>query len=277
MPLIRLRPVGLGELLDDVFRVYRRSFWLLVAIALIVSLPAFLIQFASGQADQFGFLITAIGSLARTDTLTTQQPPSTPNVAFLGIGAVVSIVLTPFTLGAIPRAVIDIVQGVPVTIRSALTATLHRYWSLMGLTLLYLLIAPLFICFPVAIWLFVRWSVAVPALLAERVGPIKALDRSWVLTRGHWWRLFGCLLLIYFLTSVISGALGAFAFPVAFVVPFVPPVVRGAIILTVETAAAAVVQPALYLCITLLYFDLRIRREDFDLDQLALQAAGSTP
>jgi Membrane domain of glycerophosphoryl diester phosphodiesterase len=271
-PLLRLRPLGLGEILDDVFRVYRRHFWLLAAIALLVSLPALLLQFASGSANQFGFLVSALGSIADPEALLARTPPPPPNVALVGLSYVVLVLIVPFTLGAITRAAIDLVQGNPVGVRSALTGVARRYWALLGLSALYVLISPLLICLPVFIWLFVRWAVAIPAMLAEGVGPIRALDRSWTLTHDHWWRLFGILLLMYFLTSVVSGALGAFALPLAIAVPFIPAVVRGAIILTVDTLAGAVVQPALYLCVVLLYFDLRIRREGFDLDQLARQA-----
>jgi len=60
--------------------------------------------------------------------------------------------------------------------------------------------------------------------------------------------------------------------PLGFAIPFISPVVRAAIVLTVSTAAGALTLPVVYLCIVLLYFDLRIRREHFDLDQLARQA-----
>lgn len=271
-PVLRLRPLGLGELLDDVFRVYRRYFWLLVAIALLVSLPGLALQFASGSASQFGFALSVLNDLNNPDALAASQPPGLPNLTILALTYLVLIALVPFTLAAIPRAAIDIVLGNPLGVRSTLAGVARRYWRLMGVAALYVLISPLLLCFPVFVWLFVRWVVAIPVLLAEDVGPIRALDRSWTLTRNHWWRLFGVLVLIYLLTSVVSGALGVFALPVAVAVPFIPPFVRGAIVLTAETAASAVVQPAVYLCITLLYFDLRIRHEHFDLDQLARQA-----
>jgi len=276
-PLLRLRPLGLGEILDDVFRVYRRHFWVLVSIALLVALPGLALQFASGSASQFGFVLSILGNLNSPGVLAAQQPPGVPDLPVLAVAYLVAIALVPFTLGAIPRASIDIVLGRPVSIGSTLAGIARRYWRLMGLTLLFVLISPLAICLPVFVWLFVRWIVAIPALLAEDVGPIRALDRSWTLTRNHWWRLFGILVLIYLLTSVVSGALGVFSLPVAVAVPFIPPLVRGAIILTVETAASAVVQPALYLCLTLLYFDLRIRREHYDLDQLARLAVPPVP
>jgi hypothetical protein len=276
-PLLRLRPLGLGELLDDVFRVYRRHFWVLVAIALLVALPGLALQFASGSASQFGFVLSILNDLNNANALAARQPPGLPDLPVLAVTYLVSIALIPFTLGAIPRASIDIVLGRRVSVGSVLAGVARRYWRLMGVTLLYVLISPLAICLPVFVWLFVRWVVAIPALLAEDVGPIRALDRSWTLTRNHWWRLFGILVLIYLLTSVISGALGVFSLPVAVAVPFIPPFVRGAIILTIETVASAVVQPALFLCVTLLYFDLRIRHEHYDLDQLARLAVPPVP
>ena len=51
---LRLRPLSFGELLDEVFRVYRRHFWLFVSIALVLALPTLVLQIVSGQADQIG-------------------------------------------------------------------------------------------------------------------------------------------------------------------------------------------------------------------------------
>ncbi len=273
-PLLRLRPLGLGEILDDVFRVYRRHFWLLVGIALLLALPGLIVQLASGSAASFGFLLSALPDLANPGVLAGRQPPPPPNLVLVGLSYLLIVVVVPFTLGAITKAAIDLVHGEPVSIRSSLMGVARRYWALLGIALLFGLLLPLALCLPVFVWLAVRWVVAIPAMLAEGVGPIRGLDRSWTLTRGSWWRLAGILLVMYLLQYVVSGALGVVGFPIAIAVPFIPDVVRGAIVLTVQTAAAAVVQPVVYLCIVLLYFDLRIRREDFDLYQLARQAVG---
>ncbi|WP_174279985.1 hypothetical protein [Sphingomonas bacterium] len=47
------------------------------------------------------------------------------------------------------------------------------------------------------IMLVVMWSVAAPVLVIERPGILAALARSRALTRGHRWRVFGLLLLVY--------------------------------------------------------------------------------
>jgi hypothetical protein len=276
-PLLRLRPLGLGEVLDDIFRVYRRHFGLLCGIALLLSVPTYLLQLVSGTAEQIGFAATLLGDITRPAAIDAQTPPGPPNYALVGLSYLVIVAVVPFTMGAVTWAAIGLAVGEPVSVRSALRAVLHRYWALLGLAALYVLLTPLALCLPVFIWLVVRWALAVPAMLAEGIGPVRGLDRSWTLTRGHWWRLFGILLIAYLLSSAVQGALGVFAFPIAVVVPFVPQVVRGAIVLTISTAAQVVVLPIIYLAVVLLYFDLRIRREHFDLDQLARLAAAPSP
>jgi membrane-anchored glycerophosphoryl diester phosphodiesterase (GDPDase) len=272
-PLLRLRPLGLGEVLDDIFRVYRRHFGLLCGIALVLTVPGLLVQFASGSAGSFGFLLGALLNLGNPAAFAGQVPQQ-PDLVLFGLSYLVLIAAIPFTVGAVTLAAIDLLLGNPVTIRSALRRVARRYWGLLGLTGMYLLVSPLALCFPVLIWLAIRWVVAVPVMLAEGAGPIRGLQRSWELTRGSWWRLFGILLVMYLLQSVVSGALGVFALPAALLIPFVPDVVRGGILLTISTLAGALVLPVLYLCVVLMYFDLRVRREDFDLDQLARQAVG---
>jgi hypothetical protein len=53
---------------------------------------------------------------------------------------------------------------------------------------------------PAMIFLAIRMLMSGPAASAERVGPIGIIKRSWELTAGNWWRLFG-----FFLLFVIAG------------------------------------------------------------------------
>src|SRR5262249_60338781 len=45
------------------------------------------------------------------------------------------------------------------------------------------------------VWIWIRFSLAAPAVILEGAGPIAALRRSWQLVRGSWWRVFGISLL----------------------------------------------------------------------------------
>jgi hypothetical protein len=54
--------------------------------------------------------------------------------------------------------------------------------------------------FALACFVGVRMVLAAPAASAEPLGPIAIIRRSWTLTAGHWWKLFG------FLVAFIIGA-----------------------------------------------------------------------
>lgn len=272
-PALRLRPLSFGELLDEAFRTYRRHFWLLVSISLLLEVPTLILQIFSGQADQLGTSAAVLNQAIAGSQPQSTAPPGL-NLVALGLQPVVLILLIPFIEGAITLAAIDVALGRPATFSSCLRGVLRRYWALLGVALLTLLLVPLFLCFPLALWIAIRWSVSVPALLAEGVGPVVAIRRSWRLTHGSWWRIFGILAVVVIIQLVLNTILGALALPLAALVPFVPPLVRGTLGLTVSTLGTAVITPVLYLCFVLIYFDLRIRKESFDLDQLAAQVRG---
>lgn len=63
----------------------------------------------------------------------------------------------------------------------------------------------------VALFLFVavRLVIASSVASAEPIGPIAILKRSWRLTNGHWWKLFGTLLVFLVMLLIVMAALGA--------------------------------------------------------------------
>ena len=93
-----------------------------------------------------------------------------------------------------------------------------------------------------------------------------ALERTWRLTDRAFWRTFAILLLSYVLAQALQYALGALFLALAFVVPGLPVEVRIFLVVAVVTLMAQVVQPLFSIAVTLLYFDLRVRREAFDLE-----------
>jgi hypothetical protein len=284
---IRFRPRQLSELLDELFRLYRRHFSLIVGVALLVALPGLVWSLATGvyrlNSTSYTNLFTTTGT--STPTFNSQQLSNLAGTLLLGgLGA---LILLPFSVGAVYRAVTDVALGRPATVGVVLRETLARYWPLLGLIglgiLLFigwiiaeaigfvLLFIPGLAVFCAAVYLTVRWSLVVAAMMAEDVGPIRGLGRSWSLVSGSWWRTFGILLIVGILQSIISYAL--LILFTLFADIFSTGDFRSALVSVGSTLLSALVSPITTIAVVLLYFDLRVRKEGLDLDQLAQQTS----
>jgi hypothetical protein len=251
-----------------VFRIYRRHFVLLASLGLLLSLPGLIVSLAAGSASQMGALFDVLraptpGSFATLPSI---------NFVALGVSYLISLLLVPFTVAVVPQGGLWLVDGARPGLASIFGAVLRRYFAIFGLVVLSVVVALTLVCFPVGLWLSIRFAVAVPVLLAERVGPWRALVRSWDLTEGSWWRTLGTLVVLYLIGAVVVSALGLVGWPLALAVPFLPSAVRGAILIGVSTLGSALTVPLISLGLVLLYVDFRIRREGYDLDRLARAA-----
>src|SRR5437762_11198298 len=123
----------LPELLDELFRLYRRHFSLIVAVALIVALPGAVWQLVTGTykltANSYANLFTT--SPGAAPSFSSQQFSDLAGV--FALGALGALILLPFSVGAVYRAVTDVALGRPATIGSVLRGTLARYLHLLGL------------------------------------------------------------------------------------------------------------------------------------------------
>ncbi|MFY7068051.1 glycerophosphoryl diester phosphodiesterase membrane domain-containing protein [Nocardiopsis changdeensis] len=123
----------------------------------------------------------------------------------------------------------------------------------------------------VRVWIFVRIKFAMPAVVLERIGVGSALGRSWRLTQGSWWRivliLFLTIIIVYFVSNIlispftIGGIVPAVMFPGALWAA----VLAGALMFIGQALTYAIVTPFEVGVTTLLYVDLRMRREGLDL------------
>jgi len=279
---LRLRVLSLSELLDETFRIYRKAFPLFIGIALAVSIPTLLIVLAFG-------VYTFAGGSQSFNTPEFRQDPSTifKSAAFtsllvgLAVAAIVNLFLIPFSYGAPVRAAIDVSLGHRPTFGSVLAATARRYFGLWGAAIVYavviLLLSITVIGIPVAIWIYVRWVLFVPAMLTENLGPIRALGRSWTLLEGKWWRTCGILLLLLLLLYIVGLIIGTLFQFVGALIPGLSQDARLAVNQVGSSLGGVVAAPIQYIAWTLMYFDLRVRKESFDLDQLAQQVGSTGP
>jgi hypothetical protein len=88
-----------------------------------------------------------------------------------------------------------------------------------------------------AFFLGVRMLMSAAVASAERLGPIAILRRSWELTAGHWWLLFGFLAMICIVALVLLvGATAAAGVVVRLVIGDITPLSLGALVVALVSA-----------------------------------------
>jgi Membrane domain of glycerophosphoryl diester phosphodiesterase len=261
---LRLRPLEVGDLLDETFRVYRRHFLLFAGISIILSIP----QAAVSGYGYYSFLG------AFTDQLSTGAPfdftQLESSLGALAVGVVVIVLLSPFYYGAVTYATCQSAIGRSVTAGGVASAVLRRYFQLLAYVLAFYAMSVLFCLFPLWIWILIGCIVVMPVMFVEDTGLRAAMRRSWHLVQGRWWRTFLILLLTLIVSYFASLALGAFISLGQFLIEIVAaPAVAIAISTAIQEVVRSLVTPLFQIVIVLVYFDLRVRREGLDLFQLA--------
>lgn len=283
---VGLRPLTLGEILDRTFSLYRRNFLLFVGITAIPQLLVLALR----------LLQTLVLTAPR---LTTHRLPRTSvpadvsssflTFAILGvIGLFVYVIAYLFAQGGTVFAVSDLYLGRPTTIGASLGRMRGQLGALFGVVLLSgLAVVAGFICLIIpGIYVACRLLTCVPAALLEDLGPIDSLERSFSLTKGFAGRSF----LIYLLYLVLLyGAIFLFALPfsVAMVLAAKHPETMPmwlSLTHVGEFIANVLVGPILTIATAVFYYDLRVRKEAFDLqvmldpnDPLAAQGPSIVP
>ena len=117
----------------------------------------------------------------------------------------------------------------------------------------------------------IRFFFGPTVLVVEGKKGSAALGRSWRLAKGHFWKIVGTYLLASIMAAVVAGVLGvpgALAF--AAIGPSGWPVYAVAL-----SVASILTTPFTTLIAVLLYFDLRIRKEAFDLEVMAQELSAT--
>jgi hypothetical protein len=105
------------------------------------------------------------------------------------------------------------------------------------------------------LYLAVRWVFAEHAVLLEDCGAAEALERSETWVKGYWWRIFWVL----FVTVLLLAAIGT---GVSLLFTLVLPLARSYVVQLILTPPVAIMT-------TLLYFDVRRRKEHYGRKHLA--------
>lgn len=224
----RLRPMNLGDILNTTFNLYRDNFSLFAGICAVIVVP---------QA-----ILVALFA-------------ATHSLLFILLSALLSVAVPFLLTGALAEAVSARYLGRPMTIAGAYealgTGTLLVLVGVSFLAGIMVLIGLILLIIP-GIYLAVRFTVAAQAVVLERQGVTDSLRRSWNLVEGNWWRTFGIVLVVAILVSVLERIVGSIVGAAA-----------GDVLGTgLSTAVVGIlIQPIQAIALTLLYYDLRIRRE----------------
>lgn len=281
----------LGEILDGSFNIYRRHFGLLMRLSIIlVWLPTALavylqVRFSGTPVEflnmieqyplasiGFGFLALVIwttGSLLLkagtirviSDSYLGQEPELGASLRF-GVAKILPLLLVALSKGLLLALIYlggFIGVGAMVLLGRLLGPAIGALMILAGVVGLVWFV----------IWVACGYGVTTPIVVLEDLASsFDAFSRSWTLTRGERRKIFNTVAVAWLLSQFlpqlvvggISGILGAAGNTA--LQPF---------FVALASLIGIVLAPILPCALTLLYYDLRVRREAFDLQILSEQ------
>jgi hypothetical protein len=262
-----LRPLSIGEILDVAIKIYLRNAWTLFRVVLVVVAP---VQIVSALIEASAVNDSDSGSLSSHDLAL--------YLSAIGAAAILGVLANTVATGASFKAVADAYLGEQPTWRSSLRFAFARLHSILWITILggIATVVGLVFCIVPGVYLWIAFAVAVPVLLTEGVKGTSALGRSRALVRGRWWGTFGVVLLGTILAGVVAAAIGGLA---GFAAGSTDPgSVAGFLVNSVSgTLGSMISTPFTAAFVSVLYFDLRVRKEAFDLQLLAERIGLTAP
>jgi hypothetical protein len=272
----QLRPLRVGEVLDAAIKVYTRNAGQLFKTVLIVVIPFEIIgaillsSTVSGSSIHNGkFLFTS------------QSDLDAFNVSRLVLSVLIGLLVL-LANAACFKAVSDTYLGERPNWRESLSFAFRRFGPVLWLSIIaFVILVVAFICLILpGIYFAVAFSVALPVLLVERIGGFKALGRSVDLVRGRWWPTLGTLLVAAILVAVIQFVIGiiiGIVLGIVFHGSGGSPVLAVVLGRLLDGVSRMVSIPFYAAAITVIYYDLRVRKEGYDLQLLAEGIGRSAP
>jgi hypothetical protein len=225
-----------GRVINRTFSVLSRNFLPFFCVTAITSLPSLLL----------------LKNPATVDDLSQSWQP-------MLLGVFLAIVLGVLSQAIVLYGAFQDMRGRPVNLLESFQVGLHRFFPIIGLAIVMTvlgMIGFMLLIIPGLI-LFTMWAVATPACVVEQLGPLRSMARSSQLTKGHRWKIFGLVLLLFaanfVVTILLDAVLGAVG-GVSFIGGLIWNGIWGA-----YYAIAAVVT----------YHELRVAKEGIDIEQIA--------
>jgi hypothetical protein len=282
MSTLDLRPLSIGELLDRTFSLYRRNFALFVGISAIPQLFVLAMQLAQLALMPSRTVVVPPPSMEFQAASPSFQIASVAGIVLLVVvGLIVYLASYLFAQGATVYAVSELYLGRATTIGQSLSRVRGELGSLLGVIILNGLVTGisfLLLIIP-GIYMACRLCVCIPAALLEHLGPRESLERSFGLTKDNAGRAF-LILLLY--VVILYAALFLFDIPFGIGVQSAahdPAMLRvwTALMQVGNFIATVLVTPIFTIATSIFYFDLRVRKEAFDLQMMMNPQGGGVP
>jgi hypothetical protein len=255
----KLGAMTFGEILDRGLKILFARLPAFLILGAILLLPMFIVQILQPQ------IVSGVGAAA-------------------GIVMVLFFMIFSFIYAG---AVVDVISreyhGKTVSIGGAISFALRRFGPLLGTALLTGLVIGLGLLLLIipGIIFSIWFAFVTQVVMVEGLSGTSAMSRSKELTKGHGGRIFGILFIIGLLNGLINVGLTmglASALPVQQIVvgrgglEYGPVNMTNLVILSfIEYVISIFTSSFQSICVTLMYFDLRVRKEGYDLEVLASQ------
>lgn len=272
------RPRGVGELVDATFQVYRAHWWTMIKTVGALLLPVGVLQ----------------AGLQAYSRLVFQNLGASPNpLAMFRLMGFSLVMQVPAMIYALATMVVDAplieetgeaCHGRRPNLGTAWRAVKERLGQVIGcgaLTMVFIVLGTYCLCLIGGPIIAVFLTAVFPVVLLERANVGQALTRSFKLVRADFWRVLLTRLVILLIVAVpalllfaslvavaalsqreLSGVLSGFNLeePLPIFLVYLGFIVYGAVMAPIQGIAKA-----------LIYFDLRVRQEGYDLERATME------
>lgn len=248
-----------GGLLGQTFQVMFANIVPFGLIALALTVLESLLYWALLDLPIFG--IWGLGGRSEAEFMA--QPGAEIGLNILG-NFVISTVLYAVLTATLIYGTVMYLRNSPTTVGAYLSNGGRVVFPVVIVSLIVSILAGLgsILLIVPGVLLFIRWWVAVPAVVVERAGIGGSLSRSAELTRGNRWRVLGALIILLLISTVLTYPFQKFGGLLAQGLGSVPLLIIAGIIFTFARMMFTVATGVGY-------YQLRVAKEGADIEQIA--------
>jgi hypothetical protein len=273
--LRRYRPLGVADLFDLAFDLYKENARLYMVASLLILFPL--------QAMLYLFAGPTMNAMF---TMVINEPDYDQIMALVNKSLDIYAIATPtyaFFVLLLGGVITDITAkrylGQPASLGAAFWVSLRR----MPRVLLAVIATTLAVSVGSVLCLLPGMYIACRLFMVQQVVILEpdkryfsSLRRSWNLFREAFWRVAGVLILLQLVATAVFAAVDAFFGLVSSLMPTstIPLLTNitadpHLLIQVLSTLFSIIVTPFVFIVLTLLYYDARIRQEGYDMNILA--------